>query len=146
MYYNYIYLNPFKPGKYTFRYLNFSLLYEPYYVGKGKDLRYLDHIKECLEVRNVGNLVLLPKKKNKKCLTILQILNMLVKNRTLEQALLIFESFIVKMAHTNDEKTAYKNERILINRMGEYLTNQKDYGVKLGLKMPRLDILEKGLE
>lgn len=35
-FYNYIYLDPRKPGQYIFEDLNFSLLYEPIYVGKGK--------------------------------------------------------------------------------------------------------------
>jgi hypothetical protein len=36
IFYNYIYLDPRKPGRYTFKNLNFSLLFEPFYVGKGK--------------------------------------------------------------------------------------------------------------
>ena len=35
MFYNYIYLDPRKPGKFCYPELNFSLLYEPFYVGKG---------------------------------------------------------------------------------------------------------------
>lgn len=36
IYYNYIYLDPRRKGKYTYEGLNFSLLYEPFYIGKGK--------------------------------------------------------------------------------------------------------------
>lgn len=36
IFYNYIYLDPRKPGQYCYEGLNFSLLYEPFYVGKGK--------------------------------------------------------------------------------------------------------------
>jgi len=41
-FYNYIYLDPRKPGHYT--YDNTSFLYQPFYVGKGKNNRYLDHV------------------------------------------------------------------------------------------------------
>lgn len=44
MYYNYIYLDPRKPGKYTYEELNYSFLYEPFYVGKGKGNRYKHHL------------------------------------------------------------------------------------------------------
>ena len=37
--YNYVYLDPRKPGQYWYEGLNFSLLYEPFYVGKGCDYR-----------------------------------------------------------------------------------------------------------
>jgi hypothetical protein len=43
-YYNYIYLDPRKPGQYCYEGLNFSLLYEPFYVGKGKNNRHLKHL------------------------------------------------------------------------------------------------------
>ena len=44
-YYNYIYLDPRKPGRYSYNGLNFSLLYEPFYVGKGTRYRFSDHLK-----------------------------------------------------------------------------------------------------
>lgn len=44
MWYNYIYLDPRKPGRYTYEGLNFSLLFEPFYVGKGHKKRYLAHL------------------------------------------------------------------------------------------------------
>ena len=36
IYYNYVYLDPRKPGRYIYDDINVSFLYEPYYVGKGK--------------------------------------------------------------------------------------------------------------
>jgi len=43
-YYNYILLDPRKPGQYVYKGLNFSLLYEPFYIGKGKLRRKYQHI------------------------------------------------------------------------------------------------------
>lgn len=45
-FYVYVYLDPRKPGR--FSYNNISFLWEPFYVGKGNGNRYLDHLK-CLE-------------------------------------------------------------------------------------------------
>ena len=44
MYYVYIYLNILSPGNYTYQNLHFD--YEPFYVGKGKDKRYLYHLEK----------------------------------------------------------------------------------------------------
>ena len=41
-YYVYIYLDPRKPGIYNYEELEFK--YEPFYVGKGTNKRYMDHI------------------------------------------------------------------------------------------------------
>lgn len=44
IYYTYVYLDPRKPGRFT--YGNFvTFLYEPFYVGKGKGIRMFMHIK-----------------------------------------------------------------------------------------------------
>ena len=44
MYYVYIYLNILSPGNYTYQNLHFD--YEPFYVGKGKNKRYLYHLEK----------------------------------------------------------------------------------------------------
>lgn len=45
MYYNYVYLDPRKPGKFVYGKLKFD--YEPFYIGKGKDERCYEHLKNC---------------------------------------------------------------------------------------------------
>jgi hypothetical protein len=52
IHYVYIYLDPRKPGNYTYEKYNFE--YEPFYVGKGKESRYKQHLKESL-LKNDGN-------------------------------------------------------------------------------------------
>ena len=46
-YYIYVYLDPRKPGKYSFENLTFS--YEPMYIGKGKDNRDMYHWRYCCD-------------------------------------------------------------------------------------------------
>lgn len=43
LYYNYILVDPRKPGRYSYDGLAFSLLYEPFYVGKGSGHRIWTH-------------------------------------------------------------------------------------------------------
>ena len=94
MFYNYIYLDPRKPGKYCYN--NISLLYEPIYVGKGKSDRCLYHIKS----KRVDN----PIFKNK----IKKILSDGYK----------LEDFIVKINFTENEELSYKYETNLIESIG----------------------------
>ena len=48
IYYVYVYLNPLKKGNFSFleNCIGISFDYEPFYIGRGKNNRYLDHIKE----------------------------------------------------------------------------------------------------
>jgi hypothetical protein len=43
MFYTYVLLDPRKPGRYFYSKLSLSLLYQPFYVGKGKDNRIRKH-------------------------------------------------------------------------------------------------------
>lgn len=120
IYYNYIYLNPFKKGKFSYDFLPICFLYEPFYVGKGTGNRYLNHFEEC------------KKKKSKKCLYI----NTLLKNFSREE----LETYIVKCCYTTSEIKAFNKERIFINQIGYQkdnsgcLTNLKDKGRKFKAK------------
>ena len=126
MYYNYVYLNPFRPGKYEYNYLNMCFLYEPYYVGKGKNNRYVAHIKECL---NSDLSIKENKRESIKCFYINRIMNE-CKNRNID-----FNTYIIRFNKTTEE-LAFKLESIMINRIGILkdksgpLTNLKDKGKK----------------
>jgi NUMOD3 motif len=45
MFYNYLIINPGKPGRYDYEGLPFGICFEPLYVGKGKNKRWLFHFK-----------------------------------------------------------------------------------------------------
>ena len=53
IYYTYIYLNPNKPGKYTYD-NKITFFYEPFYVGKGKDSRWYAHLYEAIRLRTAS--------------------------------------------------------------------------------------------
>src|SRR4051812_1737116 len=42
MYYNYVYVDPRKPGQFEYNSLDICFLFEPFHIGKGKEKRYLD--------------------------------------------------------------------------------------------------------
>lgn len=51
IYYTYIYLNPLKPGKFTYENVA-TFFYEPYYVGKGKEYRIFMHLRNNKKARD----------------------------------------------------------------------------------------------
>lgn len=53
-FYVYAYLDPRKPGKYTYDGLEISFLYEPFYIGKGKENRIYAHLKESVHKKNTN--------------------------------------------------------------------------------------------
>jgi len=94
-FYIYLYLDPTKPGKYTYNELNFSLLYEPFYVGKGSGYRLKKHL--CESNRNKKGL------KNNK-------INKILNNN--------LEPIIIKLFENLDENTAFELEIKLIEIIG----------------------------
>jgi len=98
MWYNYVYLDPRKPGKYTYENINLCFLFEPIYLGKGKDKRYLEHFKNF-------------KNNNKK-------LNSILKHKFEKIQSLGLEPIIEKIYFTNNETDAYNNETISIQAIG----------------------------
>ncbi len=100
LYYNYIYLDPRKPGKFTYEGLDFCLLYSPYYIGKGTNNRYLDHIKEANK-----NGTLRGKHKNNKILKI-QGLGYIIKD------------YVIQLNFTTNELDALNKEKDIIDVIG----------------------------
>lgn len=94
MYYNYIYLDPRKPGK--FIYDNICLLFEPFYIGKGIMNRCYYHLK----TKRVDNKIF----KNK-------------INKILSLGFNL-EDYIIKLNYTEDENKSYENEILLIELIG----------------------------
>ena len=97
MYYNYIILNPEVKGKFYYENLNFSLLYEPLYIGKGKGNRYKKHL---LEIKSVNK-----HKFNK------------IKKLNLKFSML---KYILLFNFTQNELHAYENEKNLISSIGRF--------------------------
>jgi hypothetical protein len=97
IYYNYAYLEPRKPGK--FAYKNICFLYEPIYIGKGKNNRKYDH------------LIYFNNNKYHK-------LNKILLNKLNKIYLNKIEPIICDFYYTLNEKLAYDNEKLLINEIG----------------------------
>lgn len=95
IFYNYIYLDPRKPGKFEFN--DFCLLYEPFYVGKGTSLRYKYHLNSN------------------------RIDNRIFKNKIKKIQILGYEPYIVLLNETIDESESYKKETVLIREIGSSL-------------------------
>lgn len=110
IFYVYIYLDPRKLGKY--QYENFSLLYEPFYVGKGKNNRIYAHLNQ-----NICNNLHKHNKINK----------ILLDNYDLKK-------YIIKIRENLFEKDALFLEEQVIKEIGRYdlkkgpLTNLTDGG------------------
>jgi hypothetical protein len=51
-FYVYAYLDPIKPGKYSYDGLDVCFLYEPFYIGKGSGNRITNHLKKSLLKEN----------------------------------------------------------------------------------------------
>jgi hypothetical protein len=114
MYYVYVYLNKLKPG--IFKYGDFIFEYEPFYVGKGKDKRYLSHLNK---VKNKNKY-----KKSDKFLIIEENIS-----RNIEPDILI-------IFRSDDELSTLDKEKETIKSIGRLdlmrgpLTNKNDGGSK----------------
>ncbi len=97
-YYNYIYLDPRKKGKYVYESLCF--LYEPIYVGKGTGKRCYSHLQNKIRIDN-------KKFRNK-----INKIKEFTEN---------IEDFIILLNFTNNEDIAYENETKLIKEIGSTL-------------------------
>lgn len=95
-FYTYIYLDPRKPGKFT--YGNFAtFFYEPFYVGKGTGKRYLHHIKEKNSTnKHKFNKIQILKEKYDIESYILKIIN------NNHECCNCFEKFLIKLIGRND--------------------------------------------
>jgi hypothetical protein len=92
MYYNYVYLDPRKNGKYSYDEICF--LFEPFYVGKGKGNRYQSHINRS------------------------RIDNPIFKNKISKLIRTGINPYIEVFNHTELENLAYQNEIKLISQIG----------------------------
>lgn len=94
--YVYIYLNPLKPGRYT--YGNFiSFLYEPFYVGKGKDKRCYNGLKDNFNPFKKNTIKSI---KNKK----LSVFILKILNNTTEENAFLFEKYLIGIIGRKDLK------------------------------------------
>jgi hypothetical protein len=69
IFYVYVYLNPFKEGKFTYK-DSITFFYEPFYIGKGKDERIVEHLqpnvlKNCVN-KHFANTILKIKREGSK--------------------------------------------------------------------------------
>ena len=111
MFYNYAYLDPRKPSKFTYPGLHISFLYEPYYIGKGKNNRYKHHISDFLKDSYKTN----------------KIKRISVEYNPLD--------FVILFNHTPDENLCFRTEEYTCRCVGIYanhavpLTNESYGGV-----------------
>lgn len=94
-FYNYVYLDPRKPGHYSYDWLPFSFLYEPYYIGKGKGNRCFDHLKQ-----------------------IHSMVNIFKDNKTRKIISEGYQPLIMKLNENLDEQTAFDLETFFIIAIG----------------------------
>lgn len=94
-YYVYAYLNPLVPGRFSTDTLSF--LYKPFYIGKGKDGRLYDHLKDARPTRKFKN--------SHKLNTIREIVNTGM------------QPIIIKLAECLTEDDAVRVEQTLIKQL-----------------------------
>lgn len=94
-YYVYVYLDPRKEGQ--FKYGEYGFDYEPFYVGKGKGDRFIEHLRESRLSKSTNNIKV---------------------NKISELKVLDMEPIIVKLFETIDEYDALELEKNLISIIG----------------------------
>jgi hypothetical protein len=99
-FYNYIILDPRKPGQYAYEGLNFSLLYEPFYIGKGRLSRKYAH--------------LYPSYLNKRSLKSSKLKTILSVGFTKKD----IKTYIIETAFNLSEEESFKNEIQYIKYIG----------------------------
>lgn len=92
LFYTYIYLDPRKPGKFSFKSVSFT--FQPLYVGKGKASRITDHLKSYSNS------------------------NIILKRKLSKFASQNIKPIIIKLNEFNNEDLAYLNEIALIAEIG----------------------------
>jgi len=97
-YYNYVFLDLRKPGKYDYD-IELCFLYEPFYIGKGHGNRYKNHIYD--------------KKQSYK----LKLINKLLRNYTIDEISIIFNKNVT-------DEISKENEIRLIKKIGRYNLNE----------------------
>lgn len=132
-FYNYVYVDPRKPGKFSYEHLNVCFLFEPYYVGKGTNNRKYEHLKERKGDKNVY-------KKRK-----IQNIKQVCENP---------QSYIITLNDNVSESVAFIEETYLIKKIGRKdlslgpLVNMNDGGTggnhNLGKKLPSYESKLKG--
>ena len=100
LYYVYAYLDPRKRG--DFEYGNYKFLHEPFYIGKGKEFRLYQHIKDAK-----ANILSYNPHKIRKI------------QQILSEGLL---PIVIKLAFFSSEEDAFLSEKALINAIGRRVT------------------------
>lgn len=101
-YYVYAYLDPRKPGKYQYTGLDFSFIYEPFYIGKGKNKQMFSHLKE--NEKSTANIFKVRK------------INKIKKSGN--------ECIIIKLFDNISEENAFELEKCVIEFIGRYCDNK----------------------
>ena len=91
-YYVYVYLDLRKPGKYFYDDLEFD--FEPFYIGKGKGFRSIEHWRSCYKYFNYKNNLKLKKiiKDNENKEKLLTIRQLQILNYSKEECVIIWQS------------------------------------------------------
>jgi len=103
-YYVYAYLDPRKYGRFSYDGLEFSFLYEPFYIGKGKNKQMYSHLRE--KVTNTENRFKFRKINKIKELGYEPIIITLLVNLTEENAFNLEKEFIKIIGRRCNDKSA----------------------------------------